>query len=53
MIGLIRAFKAASLQTKIFWVVALGVGILTAALCLYPYAWLPVHRSGKMYVEHD
>jgi hypothetical protein len=42
---LVRAFKEASLHTKIFWIVSLGVGILTTALCLHPFLWFHQHRS--------
>ncbi len=49
----IKAFKTASIHTKLFWIVTLGVGILTAAMCLYPYVWFDQHRSGKEYVTDE
>jgi hypothetical protein len=42
---MIKAFREASLQTKIFWIVALGVGVLSTGLCLYPFVWFSQHRS--------
>ncbi len=41
------AFRHASVQAKIFWVVTLSVGLLTVGMCLYPYLWFDKHRSGK------
>lgn len=53
MSGMLKEFKAASTQTKIFWIVALAVGILTAAMCLYPYFWFNQNRSGKENISND
>lgn len=47
MFKLIKKFKEASLHTKIFWIVTLSVGIITAVMSLYPYLWFDLHRSGK------
>lgn len=44
---MIKAFKEASAQTKIFWMASLSVGLITVALCLYPYVWLDHNRSVK------
>jgi len=44
---ILKAIKAASMQTKIFLAVSLGVGFITVALCLHPYLWLDKNRSLK------
>lgn len=40
-----------TIHTKTFWIVALGVGLITLFLCLYPYVWFAQNRSGKEYVK--
>ncbi|NGX61716.1 MAG: hypothetical protein K940chlam9_01205 [Chlamydiae bacterium] len=47
------AFKEATLQTKLFWIVTLSLGLLTLALCLYPYIWFPEHRSQQPQENYD
>ena len=42
---LLKAFKEANIETKIFWIVSLGLGIITTFLCLYSYIWFDEHRS--------
>ena len=49
----IKAFKMATIHPKIFWIVVLGVGIINAILCFYPYVWFDQNRSGKEYTTHD
>ncbi len=33
-----------SRHTKIFLIVALGVGLLTTLMCLYPYLWFTMEQ---------
>jgi len=44
---LLKKFKECSKHVKIFWVVSLGLGILTTSLCIYPYIWFDQHRSTR------
>lgn len=50
---LVRAYKNASIHSKIFWILTIGFAILSIAYFIYPYVWFDFHRSGKEYAEND
>lgn len=50
---IVRAYKNASIHSKIFWILTIGFAILSIVYFVYPYVWFDLHRSGKEYAEND